>query len=335
MPNTTERCQARFQVGSGICPKPPIPGKQHCFWHSADGEDCRNKTPQKVLDALHDGELPDAPYFRDASFAGARFGGQKLTAARFVRCDLRRVDLARANLWKAEFGDENDCSAPTQLPIDLREADLTGADVHQGSFHGVNLSDARLNGANLSHVRFNKCCFDDADFEGANTLGATFTGIAWGSSFRMRSEREGRFADAAKHYRALERAIRAGGPEDVADRLRYRYLECRRKSTPRLGHRLVLTLLWLVSGYGERPARLLWWSTGLWAATSALLAAGGRPLGQSVLAAFAVLTGEDAGLTLSAPETAAAYTARLLCGVVLAGLVAVIVRHVAGDRRGG
>ena len=86
-----------------------------------------------------------------------------------VRADLREANLSEANLYKADLREAN-LSEVNLYKADLREANLSEANLSEVNLYKADLSEADLRGANLR----------GADLRGANLLGAkgvlSFTG---------------------------------------------------------------------------------------------------------------------------------------------------------------
>jgi hypothetical protein len=84
-------------------------------------------------------------------------------------------------------------------------------------------------------------------------------------------------ASLAVLYRQLRQAIEDARNEPGAADLYYGEMEMRRLSTPRRDERLLLTLYWLVSGYGLRASRAMLVLTALVLVTALVLARAGFP----------------------------------------------------------
>ena len=84
-----------------------------------------------------------------------------LTGAKFLRIDLREADLSGANLSEALLRGAN-----------LSGADLSGANLSWAMFRGANLSAAILSTANLSRADLSGADLRDSNFWGADLSGA-------------------------------------------------------------------------------------------------------------------------------------------------------------------
>lgn len=77
-------------------------------------------------------------------------------------------------------------------PAELREVNLTEADLRLESLIGLDFRGARLRGANLEEARLYQCCFDGADLVGCRLAGAWLHGASFkgadlrGADFRGR-----------------------------------------------------------------------------------------------------------------------------------------------------
>jgi uncharacterized protein YjbI with pentapeptide repeats len=88
-----------------------------------------------------------------------------------VRPDLREADLTGANLGRADL-----------TGADLHGANLGGADLHGANLGGANLSGAYLHGANLGGANLSGANLSGADFGGANLSGADLGGADLGGA---------------------------------------------------------------------------------------------------------------------------------------------------------
>jgi uncharacterized protein YjbI with pentapeptide repeats len=96
------------------------------------------------------------------------------------------------NEWRAAHPDPRpDLSNVSLRGLDLANADFSRADFRKTDLRGTILRGATLVGANLASANFFKAVLDDADFSGANLIGAQFLTCAqlmttrnWQSAFR-------------------------------------------------------------------------------------------------------------------------------------------------------
>ena len=77
------------------------------------------------------------------------------------------------NEWRMAHADVRPELANASLyGLDLVNANLAEADLHEADLRGTNLSNATLAGANLESADFFKTVLDGADLAGANLIGA-------------------------------------------------------------------------------------------------------------------------------------------------------------------
>ncbi|PSN11630.1 hypothetical protein C7271_24395, partial [filamentous cyanobacterium CCP5] len=86
--------------------------------------------------------------------------------ANFNRVDLRRADLKGANFRQSVLGEINLSSA------DLSNANFSGANLSNANLINVNFSDANLSNANLSNANLLKANLSSVDLSNANLFGA-------------------------------------------------------------------------------------------------------------------------------------------------------------------
>lgn len=217
----------------------------------------------------------------ETHFEGAKLPGAKLTEASLLRahlasCDLRGADLTSANLQGARLA-----------TADLSQADLKGAFLENAlcvrtNFVGADLTGSHWAGAYLNGARLTGTVAFAADMAGAHI---EFVDWDWG--YVLGDERRRNFADAESAYRSFRRRYDELGMHDHAREFFFREMTARRRSQwwgPGGSHSLweglrslqlkgLLRALWphhpfawatsllvdLVSGYGERPFRVIIW----------------------------------------------------------------------------
>ncbi|MBI2916704.1 MAG: pentapeptide repeat-containing protein [Chloroflexi bacterium] len=217
----------------------------------------------------------------EAHLEGAALRGAKLTEVSLQRaflasCDLKEADLTSANLQGARL-----------TMADLSGADLKGAYLEntlcvRTRFVGADLTGSHLAGAYLNGAELNLSTAFAADMAGAH-----IEFVNWDRGYVLGDEKGRNYADAEAAYRGFRRRYDELGMHDHAREFFLREMIARRKAMwwgPGGSHslreglrtfqpKLVLRALWphhpfgwavsllvdVVSGYGERPFRLIFW----------------------------------------------------------------------------
>ncbi|HEV2238327.1 MAG TPA: pentapeptide repeat-containing protein, partial [Ktedonobacterales bacterium] len=210
-----------------------------------------------------------------------------------IGAHLEGVTLSAAHLEGADLGFAHLQGA------DLREGHLEGAILRYAHLEGADLGFAHLQGAILGGTSLEMAILREGHYERATLSGATLdtktrlndasldqatrlgdiqwggvgavnlTQVKWGAIGRLGDEtRLERKADAdevegaVRAYRQLAAQLRAQGLAEVADRFSERAQIVQRRvlrKRRRYGQWLFSWLLALLSGYGYRPARTVFW----------------------------------------------------------------------------
>lgn len=215
---------------------------------------------------------------------GARFPthaerGQQV-GARFDGSDLTGADLSDIDFEYAQFKKLNN------QPTRLARADLRGSWFQYVNFQGAYLRGAKfgkvpeekggpamldgtdLRGTDLSRANFQGCYFYKTKLEGAYIRGADIFDahleeIDWGSYKIGEESKKGELHFAESIYRRLKQWYTNVGIYDVAGEFFFREMEAKRKSLswrPQPWHRGWLNIHAFISGYGERPLRVIRWA---------------------------------------------------------------------------
>ena len=202
------------------------------------------------------------------------------------------LDLSGRNLQKIDLSfrrDNDDNAQPSDLRgTDLKGADLKGADLSNANLQGAdmnaaNLQGALLSGANLRGADLRFANLDGADFQGSDsqwtnmevvclhgariTETTRFRRVEWGKKKILGDELAEDWENSEEIYRDLKQWHQRTGDSDNAGGFHYREMECKRKlakkkwvckkSLQNYQHLNVLSLYRRLSGYGERPWRVV------------------------------------------------------------------------------
>lgn len=114
-----------------------------------------------------------------ADLSGANLAGVVLMRSKLSRSSLRGATLERVNFLETQFGEGLDLRELVGrrlhfLRLDLREAQLAGADLSESTFLEVDLRGVDLTGIDLTRASFLGCKLDDAIFRKAKLEGCQF-----------------------------------------------------------------------------------------------------------------------------------------------------------------
>ena len=211
------------------------------------------------------------PYLQGAVLVGANLQGAVLVGANLqgavlVGANLQDAELRLANLQGAVLVGANLQDAELRLAnlqgASLSGADLRGADLRLATLQSSDLSSARLDGANFEGLSVEEW----TNMEGVRLYGATITEttklrrVLWGEKMTLGDEVDERWEHAIEPYRDLKQWYQRTGDYDIAGRFHYREWECKRKLAQQLKKPVEILELWvyrLLSGYGERPKRVI------------------------------------------------------------------------------
>lgn len=137
--------------------------------------------------------------FTGANLSHANLHGTDVSSCDFSGADLRYTELRQANLSRANLRGANLSGA------NLRWADLSGADLSWADLSGARLSGANLTGVNLSyanllgtilvHADLTRASLIGADWAGSDLSGATLTGAKLHGVLRFGIKTEGILCD--------------------------------------------------------------------------------------------------------------------------------------------
>ena len=157
-----------------------------------------------------------------------------------IRSDLRRTNLQNAHLYQADFSRSN-----------LLKADLEGANLHFTNLDGCNLLGVNWKNAKLDQVDWGQAVLQEQQgFEQKRN--------------QQTGEAQTLFQEAEEVVRNIRRSYERQGLFSIAGDFFYREMVIRRQQYPLWSFDRVLSkLVDLVSGYGEKPRRVIFFSMGL------------------------------------------------------------------------
>jgi hypothetical protein len=197
----------------------------------------------------------------DVNLQGAGLSAAQLQGARLEGANLREADLGFASFGSLEVSDAERNTAVVQA-ANLRGAHLEGALLSKATF----AVEADLSGATFGdqayrpwwqfwrrvwsqyHIEDERCARSDLEWE----------------TMRKRNSYLGQFyrptlADCEAIYRQLKLAYEQSGDYQKTGEFYVREMECNRSQRPRY-RRGVMSLMYRLCGYGERPGWVLGWA---------------------------------------------------------------------------
>ena len=176
--------------------------------------------------------------------------------------------LAKENLSEINLVNRTSKNGYQLINSDLYRANLECAHLFMLDLSGSSLMKANLTKANLHY----------ANLEGCNLLGANFKGakiehVNWGEQIaqeqqarqaKSKSNRIDLYEQAEEIYRNLRQTAEHQGLFDIAGHFFQKEMVMRRRQFPRYSSRRIFSkLVELFCGYGESPARVIFFSVSL------------------------------------------------------------------------
>jgi hypothetical protein len=233
---TNGKCQYRLRSGGQCAHWAQADGL--CFWHDPKAD----KRGPEIKDRL---ELMVKE-------------GQPLEGFRLAWAHLEHINLVRAG---------------THEQTNLMDVDLYRANLQHGHLFNVNLSGGSLMKADLGNANFNLANLTDTNLLGTKFHQTKLENVAWGGKLRQERHaldhwRKGDRSNALRLYKEAEETCRhlqtatgSIGLHDNAGIFLQKRMVMRRYQLPLWsGERMVSKLVDLASGYGESPAKVMFFS---------------------------------------------------------------------------
>jgi len=168
--------------------------------------------------------------------------------------DLTNAEFRQANLTAARFQEQQQTTLPTGESVILSSPAF---------LHGTDFRNANLFLANFKGCYFYGTKLEGACIRGADIFDAHLEEADWGSTYKIGEEVKKDFHSAESIYRRLKQWYTNAGIYDIAGEFFFREMTSQRnriKWWP-LQHRLWSSIHSFVSGYGERPLRVVRFGT--------------------------------------------------------------------------
>lgn len=236
MSMTSHKCQYRGPSGN-CCEDRVEKGSQWCFWHDPE----INKTGMILKGRLEDRARTGLPMegflLKGANLENIDLVNPEGEPYRLVYADLSRTNMHRAHLYR----------------VNLSHCNLLKADLSAASLHFTDLSSCNLLGTNFKAAKLDKVIWGEQLLQ--EQLG--FIEKANG----RRNESVIFFQEAEEVARNLRRSCEHQGLFNIAGGFFYREMVIRRNRLKRFSRdHLFSKLVDLISGYGEKPRRVVLFS---------------------------------------------------------------------------
>lgn len=233
--------QCKYKSYDGQCCTEKEIGSGYCFWHDKNIDKSDMELSHKLEKYAQSGGLLQGLCLARANLAHVnlvRHGNKD--GYDFRHCDFYRANMNNAHLFNVNLEGSS-----------FMKANLTEANLHCANLHNSNLLGAKLNSVRLDNVK----------------LGSHVQQEAVARRAELRGEREKAidyYEQSEEIYRALRKAADDDGLIKLAGTLAYKELTMQRKQREKFStERIMLKLVDLFCGYGEKPVNVIVFSMGL------------------------------------------------------------------------
>ncbi|WP_081869723.1 pentapeptide repeat-containing protein [Endozoicomonas numazuensis] len=222
---------------SGPCKEAASEGSHYCFWHDIKADKSGDNVRVLLEERAHKGPPMEGFCLKGANLDNLDLVSPEGKAYQLINSDLSRCSLVRAHLYRADLSGNN-----------LLKADLSRANLHRTSLIGANLLGVNFKAARIEHVNFGDAFLQEekARQERQN-----------GDELKAREL----FEEAEEVARNIRKHCEAQGLFHNAGEFFHREMTFHRYRFPCLSwHRMVSKVVDLLSGYGEKPERVVLFS---------------------------------------------------------------------------
>lgn len=221
----------------GRCADPSLMNSRYCFWHDPDV----GKTSTGVRTLLETRARSGIPMegfqLRRANLGNIDLVNHDGEPYRLVGSDLSRANLSRAHLYRVDFSGSN-----------LMKADLSQANLHHGCLSRCNLLGSNLKGTRIEHVDWGDRFLQEEKAGEALQKGQEKEAVMW-------------YQEAEEVSRNIRKSCESQGLFAIAGNFFYREVVFRRYRYHRWSWaRFISKMVDLISGYGEKPLRVVGFS---------------------------------------------------------------------------
>ena len=244
MENGHRQCRYKGEQ-YGLCQDPCLAGSHYCFWHDPEIDKSSIKV-RPLLEARARNGIPMEGFLlKQADLENLNLVNHHGSPFKLVGADLCRANLHRAHLYQVDLSGSN-----------LLKADLSQANLNYAHLSGCNLLGSNMKGARVEQVDWGKKLYQEEKATEAERFGRKAEAAQW-------------YAESEEVARTIRKSCEGQGLFNVAGRFFYREQVFRRHRFPRWSWaRLVSKFVDLISGYGEKPGRVVQFSVALIACCS-------------------------------------------------------------------
>ncbi len=230
--------QCRYHGLAGLCKDTPLPGEDYCFWHHLGVDKSGADVCARLESRAKTGEPMEGFVLKKANLENINLVNKSGEPFRLINVDLSRANLKNAHLFK----------------VDLSGSCLLKANLSNSNLHCANLSDCNLLGVNFKGCRLEKVIWGETVLQASMARG-------------HRENTEGcsnieLYEEAEEVARNIRKSCEAQGLFDIAGSFFHKEMVFRRHQLPRRSLSRGLSKgVDLVSGYGEKPGRIVLFST--------------------------------------------------------------------------
>ncbi|MGI9279966.1 MAG: pentapeptide repeat-containing protein [Endozoicomonas sp.] len=222
---------------SGPCTEVATEGRNHCFWHDRQADKSGLNVRELLEERAHKGTPMEGFYLKGANLDNLDLVCPEGEVYQLINSDLSRCSLVKAHLYRADLSGSN-----------LLKADLSRANLHRTSLIGSNLLGVNFKAARIEHVNFGDVFLQEKKARQAHQEG---------DALKAREL----FEEAEDVVRNIRKHCEAQGLFHNAGEFFHREMTFHRYRFPCFSwHRGVSKLVDLLSGYGEKPERVVLFS---------------------------------------------------------------------------
>ena len=240
MSNAEHGCT--YSSRAGKCSERAMTGGLFCFWHAPDVDKTGPGVREKLEKRAMTGIPMDGFILRGANLENLNLVNAKGVPHHLTNTDLSRANLHNAHLYKVDLSGSS-----------LLKADLSGANLHRASLMGCNLLGVNLKACRLEHVDW-----------GDEICQATLAESVIAQEIQDANSVEKAallYEEAEEVARNIRKSCERQGVFDIAGDFFHREMQFRRYQLPRFSlRRFVSKGVDIVSGYGEKPERIVLFS---------------------------------------------------------------------------
>ncbi|AMO55435.1 hypothetical protein GZ77_10205 [Endozoicomonas montiporae] len=237
----SEGLQCAFKGSSGHgCNELPEQGSEFCFWHCPDIDKSGMDLRERLENRARTGRPMEGFLLKGANLENVNLVNRGGKPFQLVEADLNRANLYRAHLYQ----------------VNLSRCNLLKANLGGANLHFTDLTDCNLLGVNFKSARLDEVCW------GTHLLQErqAYKKLCNGQTEAARPL----FEEAEEVARNIRRSCENQGLFAIAGDFFYREMVIRRQSYPEWSYdRILSTLVDVISGYGEKPRRVISFAAGL------------------------------------------------------------------------